>query len=143
MRLMRALSDFYDFLSQNVPNEATLRCRKDTNFDLLVAVWSRQAPKHTSINVWLSAKWKHVPKACKNMQTMDSPDAADEPQQQEEPEPRSHAGQTSKQPVDSQRHNQDPAAPPLVSQVSPHVAAHHHSWRTGNDFNNNNTLICF
>ncbi len=61
------------------------------------------------------------------MQIMHSPDAADEPEQQEEPEPRSHAGQTSKHPIDCQGHNQDPAAPPLVSQVAPQVAAHHHS----------------
>lgn len=58
---------------------------------------------------------------------MSSPDAADEPQQQEEPEPRSKAGQTAKHPVNRQGHDQDPATPPLVSQVSPHVAAHHHS----------------
>ncbi len=57
---------------------------------------------------------------------MSSPDAADEPQQQEEPEPRRQAGQTSKHPVDCQGHNQDSATPPLVGQVSPHVATHHH-----------------
>lgn len=62
---------------------------------------------------------------------MSSPNAADEPQQQKEPEPGSHAGQTSEQPVHCQGHNQDPAAPPLVSQESPHVAAHHHSLKTG------------
>lgn len=61
------------------------------------------------------------------MKIMSSPDAADEPQQQEEPEPRSQAGQASKHPVDCQGHNQDPATPPPVGQVSPHVAAHHHS----------------
>lgn len=67
----------------------------------------------------------NAPKACKNIMYL--PDATDEPQQQEKPEPWSQASQASKQPVDSQRHNQDLAAPPLVSQVSPHVAAHHHS----------------
>lgn len=55
------------------------------------------------------------------------PNAADEPQQQEEPEPRSQAGQTSKQPVDCQRDHQDPTAPPLVSQVSPQVSTNHHA----------------
>ena len=60
-----------------------------------------------------------------------SPKAADEPHQQEEPEPWSQTGQTSKQAIDDQRNNQDGAAPPLVSQISPHVAAHHHSWKTG------------
>lgn len=60
------------------------------------------------------------------MQITCTPDAADEPQQQEEPEPRSRTGQTSKQPVDCEGHNQDPATPPLVSHVAPHVAAHHH-----------------
>ena len=58
---------------------------------------------------------------------MCSPDAADEPHQQEEPEPRSQAGQTSKHPVDGQGYHQDPATPPLVRQVSPQIAAHHHS----------------
>lgn len=44
-----------------------------------------------------------------------SPDATDEPQQQEDREHSSQAGQTSKHPVDCQRHYQDFAAPPLVS----------------------------
>lgn len=87
----------------------------------------RPSTENASFSVQLSAKSIHAPKACKNMLIIYLPNAADEPQQQEKPEPRSHAGQSSKQPVDSQRHNQDPAAPLLVSQVSPHVAAHHHS----------------
>lgn len=61
------------------------------------------------------------------VQALFSPDATDEPQQQEEREHWSQAGQTSKHPVDCQRHNQDVATPPPVSQVSPYIAAHHHS----------------
>lgn len=67
-------------------------------------------------------------KALWNEQAWSSPNATDEPQQQEEPEGRSQASQASKQPVDGQGHDQDAAAPPPVSQVSPHVAAHHHSF---------------
>lgn len=58
------------------------------------------------------------------------PNATDEPHQQEEPEPWSQASQTPKQPIDCQRHDQNPATPLLVSQVTPHVATHHHSWKT-------------
>lgn len=58
-----------------------------------------------------------------------SPDATDQPQQQEEPEHRSQTSQASKHPVDRQGHDQDAAAPPPVSQVSPDVATHHHSFK--------------
>lgn len=58
------------------------------------------------------------------------PNATDEPQQQEEPEPRSQAGQTAKQSVNGQRDNQDLTAPPLVSQVSPQVPTNHHAYKT-------------
>lgn len=51
----------------------------------------------------------------KKLQAGFSPNATDEPQQQEEPEHWSQAGQTSKHPVDCQRHNQYVAAPSPVS----------------------------
>ena len=76
------------------------------------------------------------------MKIMSSPDAADEPQQQEESEPRSHAGQASKHPVNSQGHDQDPATPPLVSQVPPYVATKHHSYTTGRKDDNKPRLAC-
>lgn len=61
----------------------------------------------------------------------DWPDATHDPHQQEEPEPRGQAGQNSKQSVDCQTYDQDLTTPPLVSQVSPRVAAYHHSWKIG------------
>lgn len=61
------------------------------------------------------------------MQILSSPNAANEPQEQKEPKPWSYTGQTSKHPVYCQRYDQDPATPPLVSQISPHVATDHHT----------------
>lgn len=55
------------------------------------------------------------------------PNAADEPQQQEEPEPGSQAGQSTKHAIDRQGDNQDLTAAPQVCQVSPQVPTDHHA----------------